>query len=126
MTGGRTWLLLPTAAQRAMHAGKIHADRVAFVAGLAGTILLCGTYAAIISNRAFPLTEGWWSVFAKYINEGKEPYLDFELLTTPAYAWLIAGVTAVFGYDIIVLRVLGVLLFVAVAAVVVSALHATL
>ena len=99
---------------------------MAFVAGLAGTILLCGTYAAIISNRAFPLTEGWWSVFAKYINEGKEPYLDFELLTTPAYAWLIAGVTAVFGYDIIVLRVLGVLLYRCRRGRRLSALHATL
>lgn len=63
------------------------------------------------------MTEGWWSVFAKYINEGKVPYRDFELLTTPAYAYLIAGVTAVFGYDIVILRIVGVLLFVAIAAI---------
>jgi hypothetical protein len=90
---------------------------VALLAGLTGTVIFCGTYAAIISNRTFPVTEGWWSVFAKYINEGKVLYRDVELLTTPAYAYLIAGVTATFGYDIIVLRVVGVLLFIAIAAI---------
>ena len=100
-----------------MRAWKDPTGTLPLLAGLGGTVLFCGTYAAIISSRAFPVTEGWWSVFAKYINEGKSPYRDFELLTTPAYAYMIAGVTAVFGYDIIVLRILGVLLFMAIAAI---------
>lgn len=90
-------------------------EKVSFLAGLAGTVLVCGTYVAIVGNKGFPVTEGWWSVFAKYINEGKLPYRDFELLFTPVYTYIIAGITAVFGYDLIVLRIVGLLLFVGIA-----------
>jgi hypothetical protein len=82
---------------------------------VAGTAMVTGTYALMVSNKALPLTEGWFEVFARYVNAGKVPYRDFDLLATPLYTYILAGITRVFGYDLIVLRLVGVIVFVAIA-----------
>jgi len=65
-----------------------------------------------------PPAEGWYSYYAYLINEqGAVPYVDFELLFPPLYTYLIAVFTRVFGYSIIALRILGVVLFAATGAV---------
>lgn len=43
------------------------------------------------------------------------PYKDFELLFMPLYTYLISLITRIFGYDLIVLRIVGVLIFVGMA-----------
>ena len=83
-----------------------------------GTVLITGAYAAGIANKGFPVTEGWFEVFARYINAGKLPYRDFELLAPPLYTYILAAITRAFGYDIIVLRIVGVGVFVVIAAMV--------
>jgi hypothetical protein len=82
---------------------------------LTGTAVVTGTYASLVANRGFPVTEGWFEVFARYVNDGRVPYRDFELLSPPLYTYILAGITRVFGYDLIVLRIVGILVFVAIA-----------
>ena len=45
--------------------------------------------------------------YAQLINGGSRVYRDFDYLFTPFYIYLIAFVTKVFGYRIIVLRIMG-------------------
>ncbi len=83
---------------------------------LALLILLTGFYIFYIFRNTMPISEGWYSVFAKSINEeGLHPYKDFEMLFPPVYVYLISFITKIFGYDIIVLRSIGALLFICIA-----------
>ncbi len=78
----------------------------------AAATLICALYAGFLANKTFPPTEGWYSYYAYLINEqGAVPYLDFELLFPPLYVLVIALFTRVFGYEILALRVLGVVFF---------------
>lgn len=73
---------------------------------------VCAVYAGILSTRGMPPTEGWYSHYAYLMNEeGAVPYRDFELLFPPLYAYLIAFFCRIFGYEIIALRILGVIIY---------------
>ena len=68
------------------------------------TAALCAIYAGVLSSRTFSPAEGWYSYYAYLINEeGAVPYLDFELLFPPLYTYVIAFITKIFGYAIIIL-----------------------
>lgn len=95
---------------------KIVKSKFSYWIGMAMTTSSALLLSILLSLRTFPISEGWYSVYAKYINLGKIPYVDFELLFMPLYAYFIAFVTKIFGYDIIVLRVLGIIIFVILAA----------
>ena len=97
-------------------------DRLrAYLSGHAGLIFacfavgfLCCVWAGSQADKALPPTEGWYSYYAYEINErGAVPYLDFELLFPPLYVYVIAFVTKIFGYRLMVLRVFGVLIYIA-------------
>lgn len=70
----------------------------AFVIGL----LTYNTYA--------PFTEGWWHVYARWIEMGKIPYRDFELLVPPGYPYLLWGLTKVIGDSFLMIRFIGVII----------------
>jgi hypothetical protein len=66
-----------------------------------------GWYNLIFFNKYFPLTEGWFSLYAALIRRGKVPYRDFDLYLSPLYPLILALVpegTAHF----LVLRTIGV------------------
>jgi len=71
----------------------------------------CAFYAALISFKTMPISEGWYSEYAWQINHGNLPYRDFEYLFFPLYMFIIAGFTKIFGYSIIALRILGIFVF---------------
>ena len=76
---------------------------------LAATCLLTFMYVVYFSTKGFPISEGWYTEYAWRINHGDLPYKDFSLLFPPLYAHIIALVTKLFGYNLIVLRYLGVI-----------------
>lgn len=80
------------------------------------TCVISGVYCCILSFKSFPISEGWYSVYARYVNLGKMPYKDFELLFMPLYTYLITSITSIFGYDLIVLRIFGIFIFVGLSA----------
>lgn len=82
-----------------------------YIVGLFITILVCTSYCVLISFKTLPVAEGWYSAYARLINDGQMPYKDFELLFTPLYSYIIAFITRIFGYDLLVLRVVGIVLF---------------
>lgn len=84
--------------------------------GLAIAFFSTALYAALTSFRTMPVSEGWYTEYAWLINHGKFPYRDFEYLFFPLYTFIVAGITRIFGYSIIVLRVVGVILFGAIGA----------
>ena len=90
--------------------------RKSFALGLLLTLLISGVFAFLMFNRTYPLAEGWYTVYAKYILGGSQPYRDFEMLFTPGYSYLIAGIIKVFGFNMIVLRIFGALLFMSLSA----------
>lgn len=68
------------------------------------------TYNLMFFNRYLPITEGWFSVYARLINEGKIPYRDFYLFLPPAYPVFLSVFTSLFGYSFIALRIAGIAL----------------
>lgn len=74
-------------------------------------IIVSATYAITQFNKTFPIAEGWYTYYAQCINLGQEVYKDFEYLFFPLYINLIAIICKLFGYKIIVLRIMGILFF---------------
>jgi hypothetical protein len=60
-------------------------------------------------NTSAPFTEGWWHVYARWIDMGKIPYRDFELLVPPGYPFLLWVISKVFGETFVIIRFLGVI-----------------
>ena len=85
--------------------------------GLITIIVTTFIYAMFMSRRTMPFAEGWYSYYAKCILSGQKVYSDFEYLFTPIYMYFITGIIKLFGYKIIVLRILGVIFFTAYAVI---------
>ena len=63
-----------------------------------------------VVNISAPLTEGWWHVYVRWIDQGKIAYNDFELLVPPGYPYLMWVLTHIVGEQFLHLRILGCLL----------------
>jgi len=88
--------------------GEISKDKINFWMCLCVVIGTIFMFNFLIFNKFFPITEGWWSVMAYYINQGKLPYRDFYLCLPPLYPYQIATFTKFFGYNFINLRFAGI------------------
>ncbi|MBE6597570.1 MAG: hypothetical protein E7641_07875 [Ruminococcaceae bacterium] len=76
------------------------------------TAAICALFAGVLASKTFSPAEGWYSYYAYLVNEeGAVPYLDFELLFPPLYTYIIAFITKIFGYSIMPLRIVGVIIF---------------
>lgn len=89
-----------------------------FILGLILVFSFSFIYATFLSNKTFSTAEGWYSYYAKEILDGKAVYSDFEYLFTPAYMYLIAGIIKLFGYKLIVLRILGIFIYAGLASLI--------
>jgi hypothetical protein len=72
-------------------------------------VLVFGISLSVV-NISAPLTEGWWHVYARWIDQGRIPYKDFELLVPPGYPYLMWLLTHIVGEQFLHLRILGCLL----------------
>jgi len=75
--------------------------------GLLAAAAVVGCYNFIIFNRYFPLSEGWFSVYAEYILRGAMPYRDFHLMLPPLYPLQMAAFIKFFGQGFLALRIAG-------------------
>lgn len=82
--------------------------------GLACVAVILGGYCATISFHGMPPSEGWYTWYAQLINSGKTVYKDFSYLFYPLYIQFISVFCKIFGYNIIALRILGLVLFMAI------------
>ena len=80
---------------------------------LATAIVFFGSLLVVIRGirNYAPLTEGWWHVYVQWINQGKVPYRDFELLVPPGYPYLLRLTTLFVGEGFLALRVVGAIQF---------------
>lgn len=62
-------------------------------------------YHMLFFNKFFPIQEGWFSVYAHYMNNGAVPYRDFWMFLPPLYPLKIAALTDIFGDNLIVFRI---------------------
>ena len=90
---------------------KLNKDQKIVCFYMALTIGVCFLYVGIVFNQGMPFAEGWYTYYAQCINNGAIPYKDFEYLFSPIYIYLIAFITKIFGYDLIILRVIGIFFF---------------
>lgn len=81
-----------------------------FILGLLASLAVVLVYVLYIYNKTFPITEGWYSVYSHYINQGAMPYKDFFFIFPPLYAMIMSKVAAIFGNTIIVFRLFGVVI----------------
>ena len=79
--------------------------------GFWAAFFCCAFFAALLSFRTMPVSEGWYTEYAWQINHGNLPYRDFEYLFFPLYLFVISFYTRIFGYSILALRILGVVVF---------------
>ena len=91
-------------------ADAVRQDKLFYLFALL-TVLAAGTYVTIMHSRTLPFAEGWYTYYAKCIHEGLLPYRDFEYLYPPVYIYTVALITKIFGFDLIVLRRFGILIF---------------
>jgi hypothetical protein len=77
------------------------------ILGLLASAAVVGFYNLIIFNRYFPLSEGWFSVYAEYILRGAMPYRDFHLMLPPLYPLQMAAFIKLFGQGFLALRIAG-------------------
>ena len=76
---------------------------------------LCAVSIVLLYNYLYsfsflPMTEGWFTVYAKLMNNGLVPYRDFYLYLTPLYPLLISNFILLFGDSFFALRLLGFLI----------------
>lgn len=89
-------------------------DKLSVFLALLPLVIFC----IIMSIHSMPVAEGWYSYYAKLINEyGQVPYKDFELLFMPVYTYIITIFTKIFGYKIIALRIFGIFIYASIAVV---------
>lgn len=79
-----------------------------FYIGLGSVLFSVLLYNCFYFNRYFPVTEGWFSVYAHLIRQGLVPYRDFYLFLTPLYPLQLAAFQSTFGESFIALRILGI------------------
>jgi hypothetical protein len=72
---------------------------ITFVLNFCIGLLTVNTYA--------PLTEGWWHVYARWIDQGRVPYKDFELLVTPGFPYITWFFKHLVGEEFLHLRIVG-------------------
>lgn len=87
-------------------------------AGALACIFIVSILTCFLYNKTMPTSEGWYSYYAKCIQNGQVVYSDFEYLFTPIYMYLIAGFIHIFGYNMIALRILGILVFACLALII--------
>lgn len=75
------------------------------------SIFIVGIFTCFVYDKGMPTAEGWYSYYAKCILNGDIVYKDFEYLFTPVYMYIVAGFVKLFGYNIIALRIFGILVY---------------
>lgn len=84
-------------------------------------IIVCSivifSYNLLFFNKYFPLSEGWFSVFAVYMLDGAVPYRDFHFFLPPAYPLILSGFIRIFGADFIYLRIFGIFIILSMTTV---------
>ena len=73
---------------------------------------LCTTFIVLLYNYLYsfsylPITEGWFTVYAKLMNNGMVPYKDFYLYLTPLHPLIISKFILLFGDSFFALRIFG-------------------
>lgn len=97
---------------------SVIAENKLFLSGLAMIVILVGIFALYLSNKSMPLPEGWYAYYAQHINNGSSVYKDFEYLFTPLYITFISFFIKIFGGSILASRLLGVIMFLAIAVII--------
>ncbi len=88
---------------------KFPIKKIISIDGLSAIALLAiaSCYNFFSNFHFLPITEGWFSVYANLVIDGKVPYRDFYLYLTPLYTWIIAFIQYLFGPSLFSLRILG-------------------
>lgn len=76
-----------------------------FYGGLVYALNFC--IGLLTVNTYAPLTEGWWHVYARWIDQGRVPYKDFELLVTPGFPYITWLFKHIVGEEFLHLRIVG-------------------
>lgn len=66
-----------------------------------------GFYVLYTYDKAFTITEGWYTFYSQTILGGRVPYRDYHFLFPPVYTYFITIIVAIFGPSILVLRIVG-------------------
>ena len=84
---------------------------------LLSVIILPALWALLTFDKLAVSCEGWFSVYAEMILDGRVPYRDFELVFPPLYTLITTLIISVFGQGLLPFRVIGIFLFIGLALV---------
>ena len=82
------------------------------------TLIPAAVWMILIFNKLPVSSEGWYVTYGEMILSGMVPYRDFELVFPPLYTYMMTGYLAVFGGSLISFRILGVVLYLALTAII--------
>lgn len=74
-------------------------------------IVVATFWSGFLANKSLPTAEGWYSYYAQRIIAGDTVYKDFEYLFTPLYMYFVTFIIKIFGTEIMVLRIMGILFY---------------
>jgi hypothetical protein len=81
----------------------------AWIVGALSVIALPAVFYGLFWNRYFGINlDGWFQLYGQEILKGKVPYRDFYLFTNPWHAFESAGITALFGTQWWLLRLIAI------------------
>ncbi len=69
------------------------------------TVFFC----VLLIDKFFPITEGWFQDYARYINRGEFIYRDFYCPVPPGYIWITSFICKLTNYSFLALRVFGII-----------------
>lgn len=69
------------------------------------TVFFC----ILLIDKFFPITEGWFQDYARYINKGEFIYRDFYCPVPPGYIWITSFICKLTNYSFLALRVFGII-----------------
>ena len=66
-------------------------------------------YSGLVCSKYFPITEGWFQDYARYISQGQFIYRDFYCPVPPGYIWITTLLCNLTNYSFLALRIYGIL-----------------
>lgn len=71
-------------------------------------LVVVATFNIILADAFFPITDGWFEDWSRYIEDGLVPYRDFYLHIPPAFVYIAHFVNLFSDYSFLALRIYGI------------------
>ena len=84
-------------------------DKKEYIISFLSLLVVYLFFNVVLVDKFFPVTEGWFQDYSRYINEGKFIYRDFYVPIPPGFVWLTTLLNQIFNDNFLLFRIYGIL-----------------